>query len=299
MVRIVCTIADKAYFPLALDCLASVRRFDRQQELALLDVGLTQEQSDFLTSRGVQVAKAGWNFPFAAPMPVDQRLLSMLSRPFLPHYFPQASEIVYLDADSWVQHASAVSDMAEAARLADLALVPELYHGYVQVYYPTTPLKRIQIDAFEAYYGPADFLKAGCPQFNSGVFAAKASSPVWRAWQEVLGEAVRKSFQRIGTIGVLTFIDAQENHFIEQNALNVCLQRGQAKPYPLGPGYNFVCSLATPLFDPRSSLITEPLAPWEPLRIIHLTEKGRDAAGLMDRQGNRHDRGWRYQGPPL
>jgi len=130
------TTADESHFDLALEMMDSVRRFSElaPMKLGMLDAGLTPGQRELLLAKGVVVASAQWEFGGDPPPGMRRGLLAMLSRPFLPKYFPDFDVLVYLDSDTWVQMASGITDLVAAAYRADIAAVPELHPCYGHLY---------------------------------------------------------------------------------------------------------------------------------------------------------------------
>lgn len=112
--KIVVTAANDTYFSYAADLAASVRQEDDSIPFGILDVGLTPEQRSLLEDKGVQVSEAQWEY--GGERQCSRTFLAMLSRPFLPKYFPGYDVIVYIDADAWVQSPAAVDELAQEAR---------------------------------------------------------------------------------------------------------------------------------------------------------------------------------------
>lgn len=218
----------------------------------------------------------------------------MLSRPFLPKYFPGYDVIVYIDADAWVQSPAAVGELAQEARQGDLAAAVELHVAFPHLYQAESPLKTYLKGTYEAVFGkpsgpliPADV--------NCGVFAAASASFFWMSWQHIMTKAVSKIVrQRPGGLDM----NRPEDFFLESNCLNYGFKTGIFGIRPVTPTYNWVCEFAMPLYDPERGLLTEPTAPYEPIRIVHLCDAGRRAEFLFDRHGNRHAVKPRWSGIP-
>lgn len=163
---IVVTASDSSYFPLACDLLNSVRRGHASIPFGVLDVGLTGEQALFFRQSGVEVVPAAWEFEVPMPPDLKRTYLAMLSRPFLPKYFPNHPALIYLDADAWVQMPSALDDLAEASVGVDAAITPEVHVAYQYVWRHGHPLRNILHDAWVKGFGtslppPAAFINDG------------------------------------------------------------------------------------------------------------------------------------------
>jgi hypothetical protein len=298
---LVVTIADAGYYQLARELIGSVRQHQPEAAVGLLDVGLTAEQRKALAADGVEVVAAKWNFPGSQPKELPRQFLAMLSRPFLPQYFPKAKTIVYLDADCWVQHPDAVAELAAAAGKADVAVVPEIHPAFGHLYNPGHWARDMHLKAYASVYGRSTPSPAEAVVINSGVLAAKTSSPMWKAWQETLAAAVaaRRNPIALGQPCPLASAD-KANHFIEQNALYNAFQRGMFRIFPMSALYNWVCTLAAPMLDPATGLLVEPTPPHAPIRVVHLTGQGKEAAQVSGLDGQRYDRSWRWSGlPPI
>ena len=290
----VVTIADSGYFDLACDLIDSVRRGDNSIPFGVLDVGLGTDQLEKLRQNDVIVVPAKWEFGGEVPTGLKRNYLAMLSRPFLPKYFPEFDAIVYLDADTWVQMPSATNELMEATKGVDAVLAPELHVAFPHLYSPTSSLRNMHRATYIAGYGTEPPPPADGAVLNSGVVAARRDSALWAAWQSVLAKQVEARRHPIGPriVPPLTQKTA-ESHFLEQNAMNYAFYTNQFSARLVSPVYNWVCFLGMPFYDPKTELVTEPVAPFTPIRIVHLTDVGRAATYLEDRNGRRFKKGLR------
>lgn len=291
----VVTIADSGYFDLACDLLDSFRRGDNSIPFGVLDVGLSTAQVEKLRQNNVIVVLADWEFGGEIPAGLKRSYLAMLSRPFLPKYFPGFDTIVYLDADTWVQMPSAISDLMEATKGVDAVLVPELHVAFPHLYSPNSSLRNMHRATYIAGYGCEPLPPADGAVLNSGMVAARRDSALWAAWQDVLAKQVetRKHPTGPGMVPALTQRTA-ESHFLEQNAMNYAFYTNQFSARLVSPVYNWVCFLGMPFYDPQTEMVTEPVAPFTPIRIVHLTDLGRATTYLEDRNGRRFKKGLRW-----
>jgi hypothetical protein len=95
------------------------------------------------------------------------------------------------------------------------------------------------------------------PVINSGIFALRSDSPVWKIWGEWLERAM----------------SATPHQFSEQYALNAAIYSGGVRMSPLPARCNWICGQALPYYAPKTGLFTEGMPPYDPLWIIHATGK--------------------------
>jgi len=102
---------------------------------------------------------------------------------------------------------------------------------------------------------------------NAGVFALKAQAPHWAGWADIYRQALQRS-----------------TDLTDQLALNV-LVYDKGFPYePLPSRCNWPVHHATPAWDAERGLFVEPVMPYEPLGILHLTIYTKRLAALDVRE---------------
>lgn len=293
----VVTSADAGHFDLAMELIESVRRFPSftSIQLGILDVGLSESQCELLASRNVTIAQPKWEFSGEAPPQMPRGCLAMLSRPFLPQYFPTADVFVSLDSDTWLQLESGITDLAAGAMRSDIAVVPEMHPSYAHLYNPQHGNRMEHRVTFAAVYGKNLPFPADNIVLNAGVFAARSDSPLWNVWSQSLGEAISRVRDVVLSNGKPLFSAWHPvHHFIEQNALNHAFYVKGLRLYPMSALYNFICTLSQPLFDTDAKKLVEPSPPFAPIKIVHLTGAGRRTTQVLDRNGGVHKRGLRF-----
>jgi hypothetical protein len=119
------------------------------------------------------------------------------------------------------------------------------------------------------------------PVFNAGVIAARGSSPLWPAWVE--------AFQASLLTGRYVIVD--------QVTLNQILHGGGLRHRIMTPHYNWICNLAPPLWDAGTRRFVEPLPPYAPIGIVHLTGHGRTTTTVMGLDGRTSERGYQWSEP--
>ncbi|MGA2231982.1 MAG: hypothetical protein ABSH22_13880 [Tepidisphaeraceae bacterium] len=291
------TSADADHFDLALELILSLRRFSSlgSIKLGMLDVGLTDGQRELLLAREVTIAQPRWEFDGEPPPQMPRGCLAMLSRPFLPRYFPAANVFVSLDSDTWVQMESGITDLAAGAMRSDIAVVPEMHPSYAHLYKPQHANRKEHRSTFAAVYGQDLPFPADNIVLNAGVFAARSDSPLWNVWSQSLAAALSRVRDGVLSSGKPLFsVWHPIHHFIEQNALNHAFYAKGLRLYPMSALYNFICTLSQPLFDADIKKLVEPTAPFAPIRIIHLTGAGKRTTQVFDRDRHSYARGLRY-----
>jgi hypothetical protein len=256
--HIIVSGADSPYAELLCDLIDSIRSASSEGAIVpigVLDLGLTTAQQADFAKRGVKFVKPGWDFEFPDQQRVPVHFKAMTARPFLAKYFPDYEVVMWMDADTWVQQWSAVTDYIEGARAAGLAVAQELDRAYANVYNINNS-RELFFKSIDIGFGRELALRlAAFPMVNSGVFAMRADSPYWQSWRVALG----KSLQR------------HANHMSEQSALNVAIYEKLPLPLFMPATHNWLCIQRLPFFDPTTELFVEPLRPHREIGIMHLT----------------------------
>jgi len=262
--RLIVTGADSAYFRFALGCVESIRRAEAAgaapvvEQVCLIDFGLTDAESAELSRYCDVLRRPAPPFRFGRSDHPESRLMANFARAFLPQYFPGFDLYYWLDADTWVQHGSALSDLGRAALHTGLALVPSLDRSYRSLYDTESVHYRWMQPVMEEAYG-ADVARRMeyRPVLNSGVFAATRDSPVWDRF------AAR-----------LQAIHDRARSVFDQPALNVAVYQDGVPFYPLDSRSNWLCCHSIPRLDTERGVLTEPLLPHRDIGIVHLTAHG-------------------------
>lgn len=254
---IIVTGADNRYAALMREMISSVRRFPQSAgiDIGVLDCGFDTSDRDWCLSQTVQIVEPGWDVAFATGLEVAPSFRAMTARPYLRRYFPGYETYLWLDADVWVQDWAAVALLCDAARLGDIALVPEVHRSYRNF--------RDGRDDFEAANGAAYAEAFGAetaarlirrPLNNAGVFAIAAVSPAWDVWADLLADAARRSA-----------------NMVDQIALNVAIYDRGLSEVRLPATCNWIAHLATPAWDRDRGFFVDPDPPHDVIGILHLT----------------------------
>lgn len=266
-VAIVCA-ADAQYFPLLKDLVESIRadRIASGFALAVLDLGLSEENRAWLSERGATLKEPGWDIDFPGRRHLPSYFRAMIARPFLPRYFPGYAVYLWIDSDAWIQDGQVLEWYVRAARKGLLAVTPELDRAYSSTY------KRPKLfgwgqnfKAYRAAFGwrVADRL-ARNPILNSGVFALAADAPHWQSWARTAHAAYnRPRLRRPGRDNMPFFL-------IDQTTFNYTVF-GDNLPATFLPAVaNWFCGKGTPWYDRARRCFVEPHEPHTPLGILHL-----------------------------
>lgn len=267
---IICTAADAPYFPLLRGLVESLAAgpFARTLPIGILDLGLAEDQRQWLRERGALLVEPGWDVDFPRRAEAPSHYRAMTARPYLPKHFPGHALIMWLDADIWVQDDAVLKVFLDAAARGKLAIVPELDRGYWTMYKPPKLWGQNQ-KAFAWGFGVRAGYRLGRnPILNTGAFALAADAPHWTLWADAHRRMLRRRRIRSLLSDRLLFSIA------EQTALNYVVF-AQKQPYTLLPATaNWFCGKGTPLWDDERGLLVEPHAPYSPLSIVHLAGSG-------------------------
>ena len=251
------TGGDADYFDLMRDCIGSLQATaeGRALSLGVLDCGLTEAQRAWCRERGATLVVPDWDFDFPGREKLKDGYKALTARPFLPRYFPGFDLYLWIDGDCWVQQGDAVALFLAAARTGKLAVAPEIHRSMRHYRHAWKEFSSINGAAFEACFDRETAERLiRYPLINAGVFALPAEALHWRAWAELLGEALQRS-----------------PNMTDQVALNVMVYDRGLACEPLPSRCNWPVHHATPVWDADRGLFVEPAMPHEALGILHLT----------------------------
>jgi hypothetical protein len=254
---IVITGGDAAYFELMQGCVASIRDKPdgRGVALGILDCGLTDDQLGWLRHQGATIVVPRWDFAFPGRGACSEAFKALTARPFLPAYFPGHQTYVWIDADCWVQHWFAIELFLAGAARQPIAVAPEIHRAFRHYRHAWPEFSAVNGAAFRAAFG-ADIAErlVRYPLINAGVFAMRAASTAWRAWADVLGDALQRS-----------------TNMTDQIALNFAVYERGLGAEALPSTCNWPVHHALPAWDVERRLFVEPSLPHDALGILHMT----------------------------
>lgn len=255
---------DSNYFPMLLEWLHSVRRFEQSKEIdiCILDAGLTADQIERLKPHVASIVNPDWPVELPAHKIKGEYLKGCVCRPFLPQIFPGYDTYVWMDADTWVQDWSAIELFLEGAKRNKIALSGQVDRSYpkggarikwlgcypwkVRSFYFSNALK-----AFD-FKTAKDLLSYHV--LLAGMFALSKDAPHWTRWQELVKQAMTKG--KVFTA--------------EQLCLGkMCYQEGFE--FEMLPAYaHWLCEFK-PLWDEDKKLFVEPNIPHETIGVLHIS----------------------------
>ena len=263
--NVIVSLADANYFPLLEELINSIRRFKESESVAIciLDAGLKQDQKDSLSKKVDEIKNAEWDIEVPGyKVKGKEWLKSQVSRAFLPKYFRNYENYLWIDCDAWVNDWSCVELYFKACDDGKLGITQTIGPGYKitsKVNWLFGKLALIKSQNFKhavkSKISYADARKlAFAPHINIGVFSLEKDSKGWSTWQNNL-EKTLKAGNIFGSEGLAinmsVYIDNLETEFLPLNC-------------------NWITSNLLPKYDQKQSTFVEPYLPNYKIGIMHL-----------------------------
>ena len=248
---IIVTAADRNYFQFAQDLIRSVLvHAGSTVALGFLDLGLAADQRTWLVSRGVYVRPP--HSPLRPRSPDEAALGKMgyLARPFLRENFPGYGTYVWLDADTWLQDCSALDALITGACATGGAMVRQDERAYRFWLWQVCWIHKHSVLVYGALRG---MWLASQPMINNGVFALAVNAPHWERWHCHYDSA-------LGRTGLAVPHD--------QFGLNAAAYFDRLATAFLPATANWICDLATPMWNDNLGKLCVPYLPFDPISII-------------------------------
>lgn len=265
------TSSNAPYFPFAQDLILSLRDkpFRTSFSIALLDTGLEPEQKAWCEAAGVLVKPAARTFDHPnldALEAQNPSIRTLTAQMCIPALFPDADVFLWIDADMWIQTAEAIDETIEALLAGDpdaIAIAPEFDRCYPAFFEEPSKMWEIYRIWYAANFGEQFALQMLFrPMFNVGFWAIRRSSSLWESWLQRYRDVLVQTKE----INNCTFM-------AHQLTLNILLSL-ERKPHIILPAlYNWLTVYALPAYDPKSRLFVEPLPPYRPISVLHLTRQ--------------------------
>ncbi len=250
---IIVTGSDERFFGLACELIASIEQ-NRPGPITLgfYDLGLTDAQRDWLRDHNIITVKPQTRIVLGTAGEDVTGKLAYLARPYLRENFPGFTVYIWLDADTWLQDWSGIAALHEGARSTGAAFVRQ----DEQAYYIRPWLIGWQFKHFVLGYGVITGLwLATRPHINNGVFALRADAPHWACWHK----RYQRAFDR-------THLPGPHDQF----SLNAAVYLDRLPTKFLSATCNWICDLATPMWNAEHGKYCVPYAPYEPISVLHL-----------------------------
>ncbi len=250
---IIVTAADDAFFPLLRGMISSVlaHRPNTGYVLGCFDLGLTDEQREWLANAGVSVIvpHTGLRHGITSQL---QGKLGYLARPYLKENFPGYEIYIWLDADTWLQSWEAVDRLHEGAASEGGAFVRE----DAPEYRDRLDLKAWRAVNFRRGFGMIRGLRVFfAPHINNGVFALHSDAPHWDYWRSHYQSAI----DRCGRYAPF-----------DQFGLNAAIYLDKLPASFLPPTNNWICDLVMPKWNSETGLFCRPNDPSQAISVMHL-----------------------------
>ncbi|MFS8798736.1 macrocin O-methyltransferase, partial [Synechococcus sp. R60.3] len=264
---IIVTSADSKFFELVQGTILSIREKPQGNsvDIGFFDVGCTPEQLQWISRYVDHIVEPEWNYDVSDADRYPSYLRALLSRAFLPEYFPGYEAYIWIDADAWVQDWSAVELLASAAIHKGFAMVPEL----LNTLFTPVPFSH-QSFHFSRYFRYFEHTYNHLyirPVLNAGVFSGSNHTVHWLAWRNRTKQAISMSLDL----------------YSDQYALNLAIYNdlglGSIQILPLI--CNWTVHSRIPLWDSHRKLWVEPWRPYSPIGILHITYKTKDRETLI------------------
>jgi hypothetical protein len=250
--------ADEVYYPLLLGLVLSIleHRPNRDLAISVINLGMNPPQLQELHSRGVTVLPGRWDLDFTGREHSPRWMQAMAARPHLPNYLPEFDRYIWIDADAWLADWRTIDLLLAASQGDAIALVPEIHRAYPSLY--RLGIHSRIVDIYAESFGETIAKQLGHrPLMNSGVFALRKSSPVWQIWSK---------WTQIS-------LNSRAHKLAEQNALNAAIYLDGAPFFALPAWCNWMCGQSRPAFDPKTKRLVEPVMPFEPISIVHVSPR--------------------------
>ena len=264
---VIVSACSSAFFEYYLDLIESLDEVGlaSRASLALIDLGLSNEQRRLLERRGVDIQSARW--PIEPPAAFARlEFFGFVAKPFLRELFPGFEIYLWLDADMWVQDAVFFEDLCNGAAQGSFVVASEADRDYRA---PSLKLRLWMFNNYRRGYGLTEALRmSAAPIVNNSLAAAHHDAPHWSVWQRDYRQLVSRA-RRLVAMDQLSLQRA-----LFSNPLPVDL---------LPATDDWVCSRALPAWDRATQLFVTPGRRWsaEPHRVIsvmHLTTPTRGRA---------------------
>ena len=263
--NVIVSLADTNYYPLLNELINSIKRFEKSRDIAIciLDVGLSDQQKDELSSKVDEIKSAEWDIKVPdSKIKGREWLKSQVSRAFLPKYFPNYEKYLWIDCDAWVNDWQTIELYFKACENEKLGITQTIGPGYKitsRVDWVFGKLAIIKSQNFKhAIKSKISYEKARklafAPHINIGVFSLEKKSTTWEKWQENLNQTL-KGGDIFGSeqlaMNMSVYIDNVETEFLPLNC-------------------NWITSNLLPKFDEVNNTFVEPYLPNYKIGIMHL-----------------------------
>ena len=126
---VIVSLSDEKYFELLLELIESINNFNQSKavDICILDAGMNDNQIKILDQKVKQIKKAEWDIDVPGYKVRNKEWLkSQVSRAFLPNYFPDYENYIWIDSDAWVNDWHAIDMLIKGCKNKELAITQTL-----------------------------------------------------------------------------------------------------------------------------------------------------------------------------
>ena len=270
--NVIISLADFNYFELLNELVDSIKRFKQSEDTAIciLDGGLTEEQKNILIPKVDEIKSSDWDIKISQFKTMGKKWLkSLITRAFLPEYFPNYKKYLWIDADAWVNSWEAVELYFKGCENKKLSISTSADRSYGRVLraewviggfarIKSQNYKHAKSSGFSEKIAREVALK---PHLNAGVFALASDAPHWKVWRKNLEDSL-KSGKVWGS---------------DQIALNITIYHNNL-PVEILPAYcNWTqIGFSGMKYDQKNKTLVEPYLPNHEIGIVHFAGKHND-----------------------
>jgi hypothetical protein len=267
--------ADAGYFPFLQELWLSYAASgaDAIADFGVLDLGLEAGQRSWLQARNVVLVTPDWPYADEGVTSKPGWFKAMVCRPFLPALFSGHAFVFWIDADSWIQDAHALTLFIDGAKRDGFSVVPAVDRAYHPDFYGGGWFLEWQKTCLRNGFGEelAEQLYR-YPIISAGAICGASQAPHWKLWQDNTGAALKRAVYRE----------------VEQTALFVTVHRGKLPVHFLPSHCHWVCNMCLPAIDEARGVFVEPYQPYTPIGIMGLAADTKTGAfDLPTTDGNK------------
>jgi lipopolysaccharide biosynthesis glycosyltransferase len=265
--NVIISLADSNYFELLNELIDSIKRFKQSENIAIciLDGGLTDEQKKKLIPKVDEIKSSEWNIKISKFKTIGKKWLkSLITRAFLPEYFPDYKKYLWIDADAWVNSWETIELYFKGCENKKLSISTSADRAYGKVLraewvigsfarIKSQNYKHAKSSGFSEKVAREVALK---PHLNAGVFALESDAPHWDVWRDNLEKSL-KSGRVWGS---------------DQIALNITIHYDNL-PVEILPAYCNWTHVGTMKYDKKRATLVEPYLPNHEIGIVHFAGK--------------------------
>jgi hypothetical protein len=260
------TGADSNYFPMLMEWIHSIRRFEQADNIAIcvLDTGLTDPQRKILLEKVDRIEQPDWPCEIPARKIRGREFLkSCVCRPFINKIFDGYDIYFWLDSDTWIQDWDGPQYFIDGAHKGHMSVTTSADRAYSKAmrvkFFAGIPYKARSFyftNAKRAFGIKTAVQLFPHHQIFAGAFCLHKDAPHWDVWQGLIVKALQSPFGKAFTAEQLTL------------GMMIYLKGLPAEILPAWT--HWVCEYK-PLWDEKNQQFVEPSLPHEPISILHLS----------------------------